>query len=38
MSVIELIQPVWRPRLSTSGDTYMRAKKLLPSRRMTRIS
>ncbi len=33
MSVIEVIHPVWRPSLSTSGETYMRESKVVPSLR-----
>ncbi len=33
MSVIDVIQPIWWPLGSSSGDTYMRAVKREPSRR-----
>ena len=38
MSVMDVIQPVWCPLGSISGETYMRASKMLPSRRCTRTS
>ena len=38
MSVIDDIQPVWRPELSISGDTYRRAWNSVPFLRRTRSS
>ena len=37
MSVIEVIQPVWVPRASISGETYRRASNRELSGRLTRI-
>ena len=38
MSVMEVIQPIWLPLGSSSGDTYMRAVKREPSRRWASTS
>ena len=35
MSVIEVTQPVCEPMASIKGETYIRASKTMPSRRLT---